>query len=216
MIISILLLCISLSIDAFAFGVIYGMKGIGFPIISKLLICFFSIIYALFAQLIGKSFSSLLNPSVSKYLGVLILIVMGIVMLIKTILKCNKNKPLTSDNNVKKEKIFKFVIKSLGITIQIIKNPLDCDIDKSGMIDPLESLLLGFSLSVDAIGAGIGVALSGLYSMFIPIFIGIFQYVFLCTGLLIGNKIKLRNIINQKYLEYLPGILLIILGLVRL
>ena len=38
---------------------------------------------------------------------------------------------------------------------------MSADIDKSGVINGIEAVLLGFALSIDAFGAGIGAAILG-------------------------------------------------------
>ncbi|MDI5788515.1 hypothetical protein PO124_09275 [Bacillus licheniformis] len=52
-------------------------------------------------------------------------------------------------------------MKSLGIVIHILRKPTSADIDKSGIITGIEAFLLGFALSIDAFGAGIGAAALG-------------------------------------------------------
>jgi putative sporulation protein YtaF len=209
MIVSIVILAISLSLDALGVGIVYGLKRIKIPFTSKLLICVFSIIYAGMALIFGKALSIILAPFFAKLLGIIVLVLMGIWIIIQALLKEG------SDNSTE-QTLWKIVIKSLGITIQVIRNPIEFDIDKSGAIDTPESLLLGLALSVDAIGVGIGSALTGFYSPLIPFAIGLFQMFFLYIGTYLGEKVNLPNRISKKALSLLPGILLIILALIRI
>ena len=81
----------------------------------------------------------------------------------------------------------------------------------------IESLLISFALSIDSIGAGIGFSLMGLNSFTIPFLIGFGQLLFLELGLLFGTKtIHFEKFINTKIISILPGILLILLALLRL
>jgi putative sporulation protein YtaF len=112
--------------------------------------------------------------------------------------------------------LFRFAVKSLGITIQVIRNPAEGDLDQSGVIDKREALLLGLALSVDAIGAGIGSALAGLGSLWISVATGIFQMLLLSAGGHFGKKLGNSGKLNKRLLSFAPGILLITMALIRI
>ncbi|HBE77409.1 MAG TPA: sporulation membrane protein YtaF [Firmicutes bacterium] len=209
MLISIFILAISLSLDALGVGVVYGLKKIKIPLVSKLIISIFSVIYAGLALVIGKSLSSVLSPFLGKLIGNIILGVMGVWIIIQALFK----EAATSSPDAT---LWKIAIKSLGITIQVIRDPLEFDIDKSGAIDTPESLLLGFALSVDAIGVGIGSALTGFYSPLIPFAVGLFQMFFLYIGTYFGETAAIFSRMNPKMLSLLPGVLLICLAIIRI
>ncbi len=211
-----MILAISLSIDSLGVGLVYGIRKIKIPLFPKLIICLFSIIYSGIALTLGKTLSGVLSPGISKLIGVIILTLMGIWIIFQALLK-NQNTDVHNESSANRnETLLKIAIKSLGITIQIIRNPEDIDMDKSGTIDVVESLLLGFALSVDAIGVGIGSALAGFHSMFIPLAVGLSQLIFLYTGLYLGTKAAVFDRINKKLFSVLPGILLISLAFLRL
>ena len=212
----ILILAVSVNLDAFGVGMVYGIKNTKIPLVSKLIICFMSVLYASMALLIGKSLYSVLPPFLPTLIGVLILIVMGIWIIIQSL---NKNSFDEKDNFkefTSQKTLFKLVIKSLGITIQIIKNPSRADIDKSGSIDTRESLFVALALSIDAIGVGIGSALAGFQSIFVPIAVGLFQLLFLSMGTYLGAKFSAKLKLNKKFLSFAPGLLLILLAILRL
>lgn len=215
MIFSIVILAISLSLDALGVGLAYGMRKVKVPLVSKLIICFLSMAYSGTAIIAGKSLTTVLTPFAGKMIGVSILIFMGAGIILKNILT-NEKDEVEKEKDTEKNKLFNFVVKSLGITIQVIRNPIVGDVDKSGTIDIKESFLLGLALSVDAIGVGIGSALTGFHSMTIPIAVGIFQLGFLCSGLYFGEKFTLIEKVNKNIIAYLPGILLICLALIRI
>lgn len=214
---SIILLAVSLSLDALGVGLSYGMRRVRIPITSKLIICLFSILYAAGALTVGKLLSTAIPPTMSKFIGISILGIMGIWIILQGLIK-GKNEDKTSFKDyIEMEKtLLNIAIKSLGITIKVIKNPGECDIDKSGKIEISESILLGLALSVDAIGVALGSALAGFYSTIIPFAVGVFQLVFLYVGTYIGNKFSLSEKINKKFISLCPGILLIILAFIRI
>lgn len=215
MVFSIMILAISLSLDALGVGVAYGLRKIKIPLIPKLIICFFSIFYSGAALILGKSLSAVLSPGISKLVGIVILSLMGIWIITQALLRKETDEKLEEQSCIEDATLLKIAIKSLGITIQVIKNPVKGDIDRSGTIDISESLLLGLALSIDAIGVGIGSALSGFHSMAIPFSVGLFQLAFLYAGTYFGTKFALSDKINKKALSLLPGILLICLAILR-
>lgn len=216
MAITIVLLAFSLSIDALGVGIVYGLRKIKIPLFPKLTICLFSIIYSGIALTLGKTLSGVLSPYVSKLIGVAILALMGVWIILQSLLKKENDDLHNCYARKKNEPMLNIVIKSLGITIQVIRNPESMDMDKSGVIDIRESLLLGFALSVDAIGVGIGSALAGFHSMIIPLAVGLFQLVFLYTGLYLGKKVTLFEKANKKLISVLPGVLLLSLAFLRI
>jgi len=213
---TIVILAVSLSIDALGVGVAYGLRKVKIPLGSKVIICFFSILYSAAALFIGKSISGFLPAYVSKLVGIVILIFMGVWIIISAVLKRENGHASQEFPDTVSKTLFEFAIKSLGITIQVIKNPSRGDIDKSGTIDTVESLMLGLALSVDAIGVGIGSALAEFYSMIIPVSIGLFQILFIYLGTYLGEKLTYTAKINKKVLAVLPGILLIFLAIIRI
>lgn len=256
------ILAISLSLDALGVGIVYGFRRVKIPLASKLIICFFSIVYSGLAIITGKSLSSFI-PRFAKLSGVMILILMGIWIITQALFKnegdsggngldsggnssrtAGKSLNTTGQNDLNYPKstlgtvipgcnqkisrctpgtferevrtLCKIAIKSLGITIHIFRDPLEFDMDHSGIISTSESFLLGLALSVDAIGAGIGSGLMGFDSWLIPLAVGVFQIFFLYAGNFLGRKWAAVFRINEKLLAVLPGTLLIVLAVLRI
>lgn len=187
MIFSILLLVISLNIDSLGAGLVYGMQRKYIPRIYQYAICILSIIYSGASLLVGHFMSNNLSYNFGKYLGICILFCMGIYSLFRAFdTKNNSSTTKLSESN--------------NATLS-------------------ESLILGFALSLDSIGAGISFCLLGCGIMLLPFAIGLGQLLFLNWGLLIGNKINNKDqpkLINSKIMSSIPGIILIILALLRL
>lgn len=209
------ILAVSLSLDALGVGLVYGLRKIKIPVSSKLIICLFSIIYSGVALLAGKALSVVLSPLTSKIFGMTILILMGTWIIIQALVKDENDFNAVKGPAIEEKTLLKIVIKSLGITIQVVRNPIQFDMDRSGVIDTPESFLLGLALSLDAIGVGIGSALVGFYSMLIPLMVGVFQLIFLNAGIYVGEKFDGAGKINAKALSVLPGVILIFLAVMR-
>lgn len=216
MVFSVFILAVSLSLDALGVGLVYGLRQIKIPLIPKIVICLLSILYSGFALMIGKSLAYFIPPFGAKLIGVSILTLMGLWIILQALLK-RRDEDKRSNLNKKADKtLFKVVIKSLGITVQVVRNPTKGDIDESGVIDIFEALLLGLALSVDAIGVGIGSALTGFHSMIIPFAVGLFQLGFLFIGTYLGEKVAPVGKINKKFFSLVPGILMISLAIARI
>lgn len=216
MIYAIILLAISLSMDALGLGVSYGMKGVKVPLMPKILICFSSVMYALLGLVIGSWLLHILGMKFANIIGIVILLSMGIWMILKS-RKCNGSiKEVYNQHMEQQNKLLEIAIKSIGITIMVVKNPVRGDIDNSGTIDIKEAILLGIALNMDAAAACVGTIMIGVSSLFIPFLIGVVQMFFLGGGLFIGRAIAHRNVLNEKLISVIPGLILITLGLIRI
>jgi putative Mn2+ efflux pump MntP len=111
-------------------------------------------------------------------------------------------------------KVMSIELKRLGLVIQILKTPAAADLDRSGIISPMEAAWLGLALSLDAFGAGIGAAFIGytplLTSLIIALSCGTFIYCGLRVGFMYSNVSWIRR------LSVLPGCMLILMGFLKL
>jgi putative sporulation protein YtaF len=217
MLLLIIMLAISLNIDSLGVGISYGIRNIKIPITSKIILCLFSIIYATIAIIFGKLLVTILPSQITNIIGVTILVSMGFWIIFQNLFSKNNTKekciPVTKSKEAKTINVY---IKPLQLTIKIIKNPICGDIDSSNIIDTKEAFYLGIALSVDSLGAGIGSCAAGISSFFIPFVIGIFQILFLTIGISIGKKLSVFTNINKKVCFVISGLLLIVLGIIRL
>ena len=90
------------------------------------------------------------------------------------------------------------------------------NVKNSNLIDPRESIALGFALSLDSLGIGISYSLTDSTSFLFPFFIGIFQVAFLNLGIFCGKKIKNISNLPDFVCSLVSGILLILFGIFRL
>jgi putative sporulation protein YtaF len=112
------------------------------------------------------------------------------------------------------ETIINLEIEVLGIVIQILRKPTTADLDKSGSITGIEAILLGFALSIDAFGAGIGASLLGFSPIVTASIVSTTSAIFLLFGMKLGNI--LSNFTWLQKLTFLPGVLLILIGLLKM
>lgn len=209
MLINIIALALSLSIDSFGIGMSYGMRKIKVPFSAAVILSVMAFSFSGLSILAGSILLKILPPLAAKLIGVSILMFMGVWIIIQGFRKKSPDVP-------KEDKtILNLIIKSLGITIKIIRTPESCDMNHSSEIEPSEALYLGFALSIDSIGAGIGTAIIGLNTMLMPFCVALFQLLFLFGGLEAGKKLILTKI-NNKLCIIISGGILICVGFIRL
>jgi putative sporulation protein YtaF len=206
---SFVLLALAVSLDSFGAGLTYGMKSIKIPFRSIMIIAICSAVTFLVSMLLGYTLEQFISHKTGEILGGVILLGIGIYSLWQVF--------LPEKENIEKEpkNIVLFEIKSLGIVIHILKKPVIADMDKSGSITGWEAVLLGIALSLDAFGAGIGAALIDLSPLFTTLSIAIMSALFLWGGMASGLYFFSKT--NwMKRLSILPGVLLIIMGLLKM
>lgn len=207
--ISMLLLAFAVSLDSFGTGLTYGMKEIKIPLKSVLIISGCSAITFFVSMGFGHFLEQFLSPEACKVAGGSILLLLGTYFLYQVV------KPEKKAIAVPEEKtIIKLEIKSLGIMIQILKRPTIADLDQSGSINGWEAVLLGIALSLDAFGAGIGAALINLPPFFTAFTVAAMSSIFVLGGMKLGFAAS--KISWMQKLTFLPGILLIIIGLLKM
>ena len=214
-----LILTISSSIDSLGIGITYGIRKTTISFIAKMILFAIAFIVSVISIWIGGTLKDIFSPNIIGYIGSFILILIGIFIFLQSI----KNKNI-SDKNINKslrkelneqQKIYSFFIKCLGITVQILKNPISSDFDKSNTIDAKEAVFLGLALSLDSFGVGMSFGMIENFTFYFPLFISLFQLFFLNFGNLLGKKLSNFSSIPENFWSIISGILLIIIGLIR-
>ena len=122
----------------------------------------------------------------------------------------------SNEKRVQVAENIKASLENLGITINIIKDPINSDIDKSNRIDIKESIFLGLAMSIDSISIGFGASAIGINNVIFPLLISIFQIIFLSIGRIIGNNINDVSKLPKNIWSIVSGILLICIGISKL
>ncbi len=210
--IGITLLAVSLSIDALGTGLSYGVRKISLPIFAKLIICTLAYTFTALSLFLGTKLTMFLSPTIAEAIGIVVLFCMGAFVIFQG---TRQKKPAekiyneqNNEQNSEPKKIFSFIIKSFGITIQIIRNPKFGDMDNSLSIEPIEALYIGIALSIDSLGAGIAASTLSLNNAIIPLCVALTQFVFLTIGTSAGKKISTYNSDSKVWVLVSGGLLL--------
>lgn len=189
-----LLLAFSLSVDALGIGISYGLRHITFPTTSRILLAIETFLMMEGFILAGRGLALLLPSATGETLAACFLLLFGLWLCLQGIRKA-KEPP------------------SPFATVQ---QPSACDKDASQILEPKESLLLGFILSLDSLGVGISAAASGMKIGALPFFAALFQITFLSLGALLGKKLTNSHKIRENLWSALSGGILIFIALIRL
>ena len=212
-----LLLAISTSIDSLGIGVTYGIRHINICRKAKFILFTISFIISFIAIILGNVLGKVFNPHFANYLSGGILISVGVLLIFQTIKK-NKKENVKIVENSKEEikEIYQLIIKTFGITIKIIKNPISSDFNKSNNIEEREAIYLAIALSIDAFSIGIGSGCVSGISIIFPFLVSFFQIIFLSIGRCFGEKLQKNTVLSSKVFNLIAGIVLIIMGVVRI
>ncbi|MCA1318665.1 sporulation membrane protein YtaF [Bacillus tianshenii] len=208
--ISLVLLAFAVSLDSFSVGLTYGLRKMHMPLRSITIIACCSAVSLLLAMFVGTILTTFLSHAYAESIGGGILILLGVWVLYQ-FFKSNASE----DPTLIGEKIlFNLEIKSLGVVINILRKPTEADFDRSGSITGLEAFFLGIALSLDAFGAGIGAALLGYSPWIMAVSVALMSSLFVISGIKLGRIFSGVSWMNK--FSFLPGVLLIIIGIIKI
>ncbi|MFB7139837.1 sporulation membrane protein YtaF [Gottfriedia sp. NPDC056225] len=211
---SLILLACALSLDSCSVGFTYGLRKVRIPLKSIITIASCSGIILMTSMGIGHAITDFFSPVIAKRIGGIVLVGIGLWVLFQ-FYRSNKNaSSAAEEKNEIEDKGIDWEFEILGVVVKILKKPTTADIDRSGSINGLEALLLGFALSLDAFGAGIGASLLGFSPLLTAFVTSTASALFLLFGMKLGNVLS-KTLWLQK-LTFLPGIFLILIGLLKM
>lgn len=206
----VLLLGLAVSIDGLMAGVAYGLRSIKIPVWSFLIVGIVTALASALAMLAAAIAGQYIDTFTAMLLGAILLILLGAwnvfhQYLCRYIPSYEANGEVTASN----------LTFSVGrLVISIMAKPETADVDRLGVISPLEAVFLGIAVGADAAVGTFAAALAGQLPLYTPIVIGIIHIVCIATGFQLSNKFVSDE--WKKRFPYLPGTMLIFLGLMRL
>lgn len=212
--INILIFAFAVSLDSAVTGFSYGVSGVKLPFRSVLMITFAVTSSLFFALFLGEAIALILPENLVIFLGAMLLIILALVLI-------KKNLTPTSNEVASMEKVlFQLDLSSFSLIFKIMKEPSHADINRDKSISLGEGLILVIVLSCDSFAGGIGVAMIGVswvYTLFATCLLTF-------LALLISSKIgqmcgrKIKNILPkiEEISAFIPPIILLIMGFVRM
>lgn len=214
MFVNLLGLAMILSIDSLGVGITYGIRKMKISLLPKLILFFISFFMLLFSISLGNLLLVFLPISLSKFIASFLLFMIGVFVIVQSITKPSSSFSSPTKKNTTPRTI-QFFIRSFGITVKIIKDPIYSDLDGSCSIDIKEAIFLGLALSSDSIGTGIGFSMLGATSFLFPVLAATFQLAFLSIGNCIGKRISSITKLPSSFWNILSGSILIIVSLLK-
>lgn len=208
-ILTVLLFAFAVSADGFVAGMAYGINKIKIPVISLAVIASASACAVSVSMACGKGLSAVLPASWSSKIGAIILVVIGLYFLLQA---CREK--INSIENDGEETLFTLNLRSFGLIVQIYKEPSCADLDCSGEINFKEAFFLGFALALDALGAGIGVAMTGLNIFFTALSVGVLKFILVNCGIFLGEMMSSKHFKSTSSLA--AGIIFIVIAIFEL
>jgi len=221
-----LLLASAVSLDGFGAGVTYGLRRIRIPLASAVIIACCSGFVIWLSMAAGALVTDWLPSAVTKLAGALLLTCIGI----WTLLQLARSKQDAASHGTveppggesggpdltaeRQTTVWRIELKRLGVVIAILRSPQAADVDRSGVITASEAFLLGFALSLDAFGAGLGMAMLGFPPLPAALMVALASGLFLRFGMVVG--LRFASWRGTRALAWLPGLILILMGLTRL
>jgi putative sporulation protein YtaF len=207
--VSLLLLAFAVSLDSFSVGFTYGLRNVKIPLKSIITIAICSAGVLIVAMTIGEVLGEILPEEIVGKLGGFILILLGAWILYQFFRPEQTEIPKDDEKT-----LINLEIQSLGIVINILKKPMSADFDRSGTITGIEAIMLGMALSLDAFGAGIGAAMLGFSPFALAIAAAFMSSTFVFAGMRAGIFLSGYSWVQK--ISFLPGLLLIIVGIFKL
>ncbi|QDR83114.1 sporulation membrane protein YtaF [Sporomusa termitida] len=203
----VLLLGLAVSIDAFAAGVAYGIKSIKLPAKSLAVIGVITALSTGTAMAFAYYLGSFINTALAVAAGSLLLIAIGAWNIFHEYIT---NKAPQGDPTAKPP----LKLRIGRIVISIMSDPETADLDRSRSISPSEALLLGLALGLDNMVATFAAALIKPLPLYTPAIMTFIQMLLIAVG--ISAAARLISADLKKRFPYVPGAILIILGIIRL
>lgn len=209
---SLVAFALALNMDALGTGVAYGIRKIRIPFLSLLIISGMSVVAVLFSMTAGRMVLQLFSPTIAHRLGGILLLLVGIWILFQSLQETKQDN--LDENQELDHTVMQIRIKSLGLVIQILREPSKADLDRSGVISAREALLLGTALAMDAVAAGFAVSMFGFSPTVTAAVVGLGHIILTYGGLLLGKYFSCSCFGRQ--LSMLPGFILIAMGIFKI
>lgn len=203
----VILLGFAVSLDAFTAGAAYGLKSIKVPLRSMAVIGVITALCTGAAMAFSYYLGSFLNTHLAVVAGSLLLIsIGGWNIFCEYLTEKRFCQTESSDNSL--------TFRLGRIVINIMADPETADMDNSRSINSSEAVFLGLALGIDNLIATFAAALIKPLPLYTPAVMSFIQVSLIAAGISAASRLASDDL--KKRFPYVPGAILIILGLLRL
>lgn len=210
--ISLGLLALALSLDSLMVGLLYGMRSIRLSWWAMGIVACATGLLLMLSMTAGQLLASALPPGMASQAGALVLVAVGIWITYQT-LRTQRRQGAERHAPEPLHKVWRVQLGSVGIVIQILREPGAADLDGSGHINPAEAVLLGVALALDSTAAGLGAAMAGFSPLGLPMAAMAATWGLLCAG---SRWARLLPFKLEGPWAALHGVVLLMVGLYRM
>jgi len=205
---SILAFSIASNLDNFGVGLAYGLGGTRVTWPANLAIAIISAVATGSAMLAGQALAQV-NLRLASEAGAGVIGVIGLWIALKSFVD-----GIAVPGQRGLQEVLQFRIRSLGLIISFLKEPVEADADRSGTIDLREAPLLGAALSVNCIAGGVAVGLMGYPYLATSLTVAAASFLAILGGWRLGRHAGARWL--SRHAGVLAGLLLILLSVLEL
>ncbi|MBS3937843.1 MAG: sporulation membrane protein YtaF [Peptococcaceae bacterium] len=192
-----LVLALIVSLDGLIAGSTLGLRKVKIPVSLVCLVGLTSACVMYVSMSLGEALRRATVAGLAENIGASLLVMLGLLLLFPP----KKNDKAPSGQ---------WGLK----VVEVWRDPLLADHDHSGEISIREAIVLGLALALDSLGAGVGAGMAGLAPVMSSLYVGVSKIVALSIGISFGAK--LSQVVSEKVLTMLPGVMLIVLGCWRM
>lgn len=208
-------LAVALSLDSLGVGAAYGLRRIRVPFSLYVVVALCTGTLMALSMVLGSRLAAFLPPAAARRAGGVVLMGVGVWQLYQG-WQGYRRRLVPSDSGgdpAAPRQVLRLALRSLGLVIQILVEPAAADVDGSGRIETPEAFALGLALGLDSLGAGFGASMAGYNLTVVPV-VALFCALFLALGLGAARRPAAGLLSRRAF--FLPGTLLILLGILRL
>lgn len=207
------LLALALSLDSLMVGLLYGMRGIRLTRGAMGIVAGATGLLLMLAMAAGRLVAASLPPEIAGRAGAVLLVGVGIWITYQTLRAQRREGGGERPTPEPLHKVWRVKLGSVGIVIEILREPGAADLDHSGHINPLEAMLLGVALALDSTAAGLGAAMAGFSPLGLPIAATAATWALLYAG---SRWAKLLPFKLEGPWAAIHGVVLLVVGLYRM
>jgi len=215
-----ILLAIAANLDNLGVGISYGLQKRYIPVVSNLIIALISTVLTFIAMIFGQWLERVLPLWAANDLGASIIIGVGLWVCWESVERPSAKQIWqffrSQIFHLKVKKIFHRHPQKSNLQRPFFENDIaslngNASVCYAAPIQLTETILLGISLSLNAIAGGLGASLSGYNPIAMSLTIGLFSYITVALGQKLPKKIFRKSL--GKISQQISGLLLIGIGI---
>lgn len=208
---AVFVLAVALSVDGLVAGTLYGVRRVEVPGKSIGMVGACCALGVALSMLLGDRAAPHFSEGAAETLGGVVLVGLGLWRFVEVIPEYLRSRAVAPGGASRP--VVKMRLRSMGVVIHILVDPMSADQDASGRIDTKEAVALGVALGLDSLAAGFAAGMLRLGLYLIPT-VAMSSMLFLWLGVTLGRRLGDRFLKGSGL--FLPALVLITMGILHL